>query len=514
MFPQHRAGVHVGDHSGSVAAATTTLLVIVPVYNEQYLVEASLARLRALEDSPLLRRVKIIVVDDASTDETPALLGRLRDSLSDQPAESKLQWCFLRQEKNCGKGAAMRAALEHVDTELTVVHDADLEYHPDDLLRMIPLFTQEDADAVFGSRFLAGEYKRVLFFRHALGNTLLTFLCDLVSDLNLTDMETCYKMVRSDLLKSIPLESARFGIEPELTIKLAKRGARIFEVPIRYSGRTYREGKKISWKDGLAALFAIVRFAASDRIYAADEHGGEILSRLSRAPRFTRWMADVIRPYVGERVLEIGAGTGNMTINLLPRRVYWASDVNPFYLDSLEKLRATRPYLKVGFTDGNSPDSFPREHSFDTVVCLNVIEHLRDDVGVLRNISEVVAENGRAIVLVPNSPRLFGTLDKVLGHYRRYTRSQLSLVAEQAGFHVERILAFNRACVPAWWLNGRLLRRKSFGLWQIRLLNLLTPLFRLLDPWIPLPPLSLIAILRKPVTHLPPGDEGTRCMTG
>src|SRR6202023_719897 len=147
------------------------------------------------------------------------------------------------------------------------VHDGDLEYQPGDLLKMVEVFLREDADAVFGSRFMPGGYKRALFFRHALGNKFLTFLCDLVCDLNLTDMETCYKMVRADLLKSIPLESHGFDIEPELAIKLAKRGSRIFEVPINYSGRTYLEGKKINWKDGLRALGAVVRYAMSDRIY-------------------------------------------------------------------------------------------------------------------------------------------------------------------------------------------------------------------------------------------------------
>ena len=150
-------------------------------------------------------------------------------------------------------------------------------------------------------------------------------------------------MVRANLLKSIPLESSTFDVEPELAIKLAKRGSRIFEVPINYSGRTYSEGKKINWKDGARALWAILHYAASDRIYMEDESGGEILERLNRAPRFTRWMADVIRPYVGDRVLEIGAGTGNMSVHLMPRSVYWATDVNPHYLDYLATLRATRP---------------------------------------------------------------------------------------------------------------------------------------------------------------------------
>jgi SAM-dependent methyltransferase len=362
---------------------------------------------------------------------------------------------------------------------------------------MVELFLYEDADAVFGSRFMSGGYKRALFFRHALGNKLLTFLCDVVSDLNLTDMETCYKMARADLLKSIPLESSTFDVEPELAIKLAKRGARIFEVPISYSGRTYREGKKIGWKDGVRALWAILRYGASSRIYMEDAHGGEILERLNRAPRFTRWMADVVRPHVGDRVLEIGAGIGNMSIHLMPRSIYWATDVNPYYLKYLETLRPTRPYMRVAYTDGLKAESYPAGQNFDTVVCLNVIEHVADDVGALRNICDALTDGGTAIVLVPFGPRLFGSLDEVLGHCRRYTEQQLAEVAHQAGFQVERILKFNRPGVPAWWLNGKVLRRQNFGMGQIRLLNLLTPIFRRIDPWLPLPPLSIIAILQK-----------------
>ena len=495
--PRRVAGASPGaGESLEKKRTSTTLSVIVPAYNEQFLIEASLERLLVLGESPLLSLIKVIVVDDGSSDGTPAAIARCRESIESRDT-AKFSWTWVRHEKNGGKGAAIRTALEHVDTELAVIHDADLEYHPGDLLKMVEVFLYEDADAVFGSRFMAGGYKRAIFFRHALGNKLLTFLCDLVCDLNLTDMETCYKMVRADLLKSIPLESSTFDVEPELAIKLAKRGSRIFEVPINYSGRTYGEGKKIRWTDGMRALWAILHYAASDRIYSEDASGGEILERLNRAPRFTRWMADVIRPYLGDRVLEIGAGTGNMSVHLMPRSIYWATDVNPHYLDYLVTMRATRPYMRVAYTNAADAGTFPAEQHFDTVVCLNVVEHIPDDAGALRNIRDVLTDGGRALILVPCGPGLYGSLDEVLGHCRRYTREQLVGVAEQAGFRVERVLKFNRPGVPAWWLNGRILHRKTFGLWQIRMLNLFTPLFRLLDGWMPLPPLSLIAVLRK-----------------
>jgi glycosyltransferase involved in cell wall biosynthesis len=471
-----------------------SLSILVPVYNEQYLLEASLKRLEALAESRWLERVRVIVVNDASTDHTGEVLRRFRDELV-QTGSSRFEWVFLEHEKNQGKGAAIRTALQHADTDLVVIHDADLEYHPEDLLKMIPLFVTEQADAVYGSRFLASDYRRVLFFRHSLGNKLLTVLTNFVTDLNLTDMETCYKMVRVDLLKSIPLESSRFGFEPEITIKLAKRDARIFELPIRYSGRTYAEGKKITWKDGLKALGALLKYGISDRIYVADEHGSEILARLNRAPRFTKWMADTIRPYLGERILEIGAGIGNLTSNLVPRTVYWASDINPQYLDRLKRLKQTRPYLQVQYTDASAGETYPAEQ-FDTVICLNVVEHLEDDVRALRNIRGSLEKNGRAIILVPNGPGLYGSLDRVLGHYRRYTRDQLVEACARAGFRVENVLKFNRIGSPGWWWNGRVLKRTTFGFWQIKLLNTLLPLVRPIDRFLPFPHLSWIVILR------------------
>ena len=250
----------------------TSLSVLVPVYNEEHLVYASLERLGILDTSDLLERIEVIVVDDCSTDRSRDVLDRFRIERTGD-AHSKIHWTFLHHPTNAGKGQAIRTALAHATCDISVIHDADLEYHPKDLLRIVEVFQQEHADAVYGSRFAGGAVRRVLLFRHELGNKFLTFLSNLVTNLNLSDMETCYKAVRTDLLKSIPLVSNDFRIEPELTIKLAKRQARIFEVPISYSGRSYSEGKKINWRDGLRALLAIARFAFSDLIYQRDEYG-------------------------------------------------------------------------------------------------------------------------------------------------------------------------------------------------------------------------------------------------
>jgi SAM-dependent methyltransferase len=206
-------------------------------------------------------------------------------------------------------------------------------------------------------------------------------------------------------------------------------------------------------------------------------------------------MADTIRPYLGERVLEIGAGIGNLTSNLVPRMSYWASDINPHYLDRLKKLQQSRPYLQVQYTDASAGDTYPEEQ-FDSVICLNVVEHLEDDVKALRNIRRSLERNGRAIILVPNGPGLYGSLDQALGHYRRYTRKQLVKVCEQAGFHVEKVLKFNRIGAPGWWVNGRVLKKTTFGFWQIKLLNTILPVIRPIDRFLPFPHLSWIVILR------------------
>jgi glycosyltransferase involved in cell wall biosynthesis len=222
-----------------------TLSVIIPVYNEVATVATTIARVRRL---PV--RVQLVVVDDRSTDGTPALLERLRDS--------GVVDVLIQRQANGGKGCAIRDAIPHCTGEFVVIQDADLEYDPADLLGMLGPILDGRADAVFGSRFLGGPH-RVLYFWHRLGNAVLTLLSNMLTDLNLSDMETGYKMIRTDLLRSLPLRTRRFGIEPELTARLAQARARIYEVPVSYSGRTYAEGKKIGWRDGIVAFWHIVR---------------------------------------------------------------------------------------------------------------------------------------------------------------------------------------------------------------------------------------------------------------
>jgi glycosyltransferase involved in cell wall biosynthesis len=227
------------------------LSVVMPVYNEARTVEYAIRRLRTV---PL--DMELICVDDGSSDGTRDVLARLRD-------EGVIDNLIL-QDRNRGKGAAVRRGIQAATGDVTVIQDADLEYDPFDLPALLHPITQNLADAVFGSRFLGGPH-RVLYFWHRVGNGTLTLISNMFTDLNLTDMETCYKMARTGLMKSLPLKTDRFGIEPELTARFAQAGARIYEVPISYNGRTYAEGKKINWKDGVAAFWHIFRSNVLDR---------------------------------------------------------------------------------------------------------------------------------------------------------------------------------------------------------------------------------------------------------
>jgi glycosyltransferase involved in cell wall biosynthesis len=244
------------------------LSVIIPVYNERAFIEELLLR---VQDSMLAD--EIIVVDDGSTDGTRQLLRDLqeRKSRGNQEAEigetrARLQLDrvrFLFQETNQGKGAALRRGFAEATGDIYLVQDADLEYDPKDYPKLLEPILDGRADVVYGSRFLGGP-QRVHFFWHMVGNKFLTLLSDVITNLNLTDMETCYKVFRREVIEGMRLKSNRFGFEPEVTVKVAKGKWRIYEVPISYSGRSYEEGKKITWRDGFVTLYAIVRYRLFD----------------------------------------------------------------------------------------------------------------------------------------------------------------------------------------------------------------------------------------------------------
>jgi glycosyltransferase involved in cell wall biosynthesis len=461
--------------------------ILIPTYNERYTVRSLVKK---VSQASLVNGYKreIIVIDDSSTDGTWEIL----ENLSNEIPSIRL----FRQDKNCGKGAAIQRAISEATGDIAIFQDADLEYDPSEYTNLLEPILMGHADVVYGSRFAVGRTRRVLFFRHSIGNRIITFLSNLLTDLNLTDIETCYKVFRMELLKSIPIRSKRFGIEPEITAKIAKRGFRIYEVPISYFGRTYNEGKKITWKDGISALFVILKYWLIDDIYKVND--AKILHALSGTHRFNRWLADEISPYVGNSVLEIGAGLGNMTLRLLPRDHYVCSDIEPLHLHSLRNLFCRRPNVKVKELDisSNIPHWASNEN-FDTIICLNVLEHIENQDKTLANMNRLLNPGGRMILLVPNIPSIFSSLDEAVGHYRRYKKDVIKKLVKKAGFKLEKTWEFNRVSVPGWIWNGKCLHRRTFSRLQLKIFDSFVWLWKLIDPYLPWPGQSIIIVAKK-----------------
>ena len=459
------------------------LSVIVPCYNERATVAELLRRVREV---PIDK--EIIVIDDQS-----------KDGSRDIVADLAKQWPEIRhfiQPVNQGKGAAIRRGIEEARGDLVLIQDADLEYDPEDYPKLVQPILDGHADAVFGSRF-EGYPRRVMLFWHRMGNTFLTFLSNATTNLDLTDMETCYKVFRREVIQSIKLQSNRFGIEPEITAKLAKRGYRIFEVPIAYYGRDYWEGKKINWKDGFSALWTILRYGLFHDP-ANEPRTFTQVRRRSRLTRYNRWVWDRIKDYVGQRVLEIGGGSGAMTRFMYGRELVVATDRETAYVDRLRNAFRRRPGIVVERADLESDDVLKLAHyNFDTVTAINVLEHTTDDVAALRRAHQLLPSGGRVIVFVPAGKSLYGSIDEGIGHQRRYEKAELVEKLQQAGFEVEHVSFQNRIARMAWWLNAKVLGRKALPSGQSRVFDRFVPLFRTLEGNDPSSGLSLIAVGKK-----------------
>ena len=364
------------------------LSILMPVYNERTVVERCISLVLTAPLPENMER-ELVIVDDCSTDGTFAILAAPGRGLSADPPVSA------PQESRQGRGGAHRH--QKATGDFSLIQDADLEYDPSEYPRLLRPLLDGHADAVFGSRYLAGDQTRVLPFWHSMINKGLTLVSNMFCNLNLTDMETCYKVFRTDLLKSIPIRSDRFGFEPEIVMKSAKRKFRIYEVPISYHGRTYEEGKKIGWKDGLKAFAVIFKFWLIDDLYAAP-YGRGVLNNLTGTPQYLSWLARKLRPHVGDEVLEVGAGIGNLTGRLMSRRVlYVAAEKDPLHLHALRNRFLRTPNVVVQRIDPEVPDDLAGlENCFDTVLCLNVLEYLDDPGAVLDSLAGTLRPGGVA----------------------------------------------------------------------------------------------------------------------
>ncbi|MGD0202213.1 MAG: glycosyltransferase [Bryobacteraceae bacterium] len=465
------------------------LSILMPVYNERTMVERSIAQVLGAPLPEDMER-ELVVVDDHSTDGTSDILDRL--------AATTPSIRLFRHGVNRGKGAAVRTAVQQATGDFAIVQDADLEYDPHEYPRLLRPLLDGHADAVFGSRYLAGEQTRVLPFWHSMINQGLTLVSNMFCNLNLSDMETCYKAFRTDLLKSIPIRSNRFGFEPEIVIKCAKRKLRIYEVPISYHGRTYEEGKKIGWKDGVKALATILRFWLIDDLYV-ELYGRRLLNNLTGTPQYLSWVARLLRPHLGDTVLEVGAGIGNITGRLMVRRLeYVAAEKDPLYLHALRNRFLRTPNVSVRQLDPAVPSQFAGlGECFDTVLCLNVLEYLDDPQATVEALCGTLKPGGAMLLLVPQGPALYCGIDRRLGHKRRFRLEALRELVERSGLQLEKAYQLNKVGALAWMLYGGVLRRKSINKLTLKLFDKTVWLWRRVDTLLPWRGLSLVAVARR-----------------
>ena len=465
------------------------LSVLIPVYNERTVVERSLSQVLQAPLPEDMER-ELVIVDDCSTDGTFAILEAL--------AATEPRIRLFRHAVNQGKGAAVRTSIQQARGDFSIVQDADLEYDPNEYSKLLRPLLDGRADAVFGSRYMAGEQMRILPFWHSMINKGLTLVSNMFCNLNLTDMETCYKVFRTDLLKSIPIRSDRFGFEPEISMKCAKRKMRIYEVPISYHGRTYEEGKKIGWKDGIKAFGVILYFWLIDDLYI-EPYGRGLLNNMTGTPQYLSWMTRLLRPHLGDSVLEIGAGIGNMTGRLMGRRLHYvACEKDPLYLHALKNRFLRTPNVEVRRLDPENPDDYAGlEDKFDTVIGINVLEYVENPALVMSCLRRVLKPGGRAMLLVPQNTALFGTLDKALGHRQRFSSQQVRALLEKDGLTVEQNHQINKIGALAWWLSGNVFRRRQIRKFNLKLFDKTVWFWRRVDRFLPGSGLSLVVIARK-----------------
>lgn len=459
--------------------------MIIPAYNEVATIAEIIRRVR---QAPFEK--EILIVDDASTDGTREYLEGLED-----PAIR-----VFYHKKNKGKGAALRTAIPKATGDMVVIQDADLEYYPDEILRLTEKIRDGKADAVFGSRFIGA--RRVFMFYHYLGNKLANLLANVLYNTNLTDFMTCYKAFRRDVIQSLKLHENGFAVEAEITGKLFKQGFRVYEVPISYDGRDYDEGKKIRWADFFKVIFALIR----GRV-AKSETGLVTLEKTSKMRRYNQWILEKITPYLGREVLEIGAGIGNFSVLFRNLKRLVATDYDDYYLTRLKSRFMGHPFVEVQKLDllaPAAPQSFTPA-SFDTAVCLNVLEHIKNESAALQNILTLLKPGGTLFLLVPAHEWALGTLDEMLGHYRRYTRAPLAELLNKEGFIVEQSFYFNPFSLIPWFISSRVFKKKVLSSFQSQVFDWAVPALKKLPIKNPSFGLSVIAIAKKsgalPVRH-------------
>jgi glycosyltransferase involved in cell wall biosynthesis/SAM-dependent methyltransferase len=440
------------------------LSVVVPFYNELRTLPTVIQRLLAVDFAALGLETELIFVDDGSTDAGRTLLDPLpRDDVR-----------VLVHDRNRGKGAAVRTGLEAATGDLLCIQDADLEYDPRDLPALIQPILDGEYQVVYGSRFRGSAAG--LYYTHRVANRLLNLMVNLAFNRYLSDVYTGYKVFTAEAFGGLRLTASSFTVEMELTAHFLRKGLVIFEVPISYRARTYAEGKKIHFRDGFLAAGAVLRYrlrrppertgpaahGAPDQpgVMRAVEGGATIhtlgLEDLARARRYRRYLHGLLAPYLGPSVLEVGAGLGDFSTQLLDRDRLVVSDHDPVCVRALDERFGGRPGVEVLEA---GPRELKVEPPVDSVVAVNVLERAGDDVAALRAMAAAAVPGGRVLLVVPGYPALAGAYDAALGHRRRYTPAGLRAAIEAAGLVPEVVRPVNLLGGLAWWAAVRVARQ-------------------------------------------------------
>ncbi|MFA5075654.1 MAG: bifunctional glycosyltransferase/class I SAM-dependent methyltransferase [Candidatus Babeliales bacterium] len=404
------------------------LSVVIPVYNERDTLEEIIRRINDVNIDK-----EIIIVDDGSTDGTRDVLKALR--------QDNLRIIF--KDKNEGKGAALSVGFAHVTGDIVIVQDADLEYDPQEYHSLIKPILDGVADVVYGSRFLSTQTHRALFFWHMVGNKFLTLLTDMVCNLTLTDIETCYKAFRSDVIKNIAVEEKRFGFEPEITIKISQMNCRIYEVGIAYYGRSYYAGKKVGWRDGFEAIKCIIKYGIMRSVF----NNEPFLEKFLRQFRLGK-----ILPFIkmSQVVCDIGCGSHFVLLRKISDRTKECIGI--------DRKVVPASYSNLHIFSMEINDTLPLEDaSVDIVTMLATLEHFDNDKGIVLEARRILRPGGRLLITVPSKNAKwiihvlafgFGLISRseIREHKRYYSAKSLHALLSNCGFEDIKVAAFEFGC--------------------------------------------------------------------
>lgn len=482
---------NVNDES-IISSSIQILSILIPVYNEQAYLARVIDRVAAAPIPAGLKK-EIILVNDASTDRTSEVIDQIAQKYPDLVR-------VFHQPYNQGKGAAIRRAIQEMTGDLAIIQDADLEYDPEEYPIVLRPLLEGKADVVYGSRFLTREMRKVLFYHHKLGNLFLTHLSNWTTGLDLTDMETCYKAFRAAIVKTIPLRSNRFGIEPEITAKIAKRGLTVYEVPISYHGRRYSEGKKIGWKDGISAIKTILKYWIIDDCYVDSAANPGLLCRMEQSRNFTRLLVRKSEKLFGNKILEIGSGLGSISKYLPQKERLTLSDREKENYDILKSSYEGNAVVDVRLLhlENDQPDQSGDARSYDTVVLFNQLEHAEDDVQTLKNAAEYLDPEGKLLIVVPKES-IWCPLGQYGNYKRRYGKKMLIQKLTDAGLVPITIQKFNALGAFLWRWNRIRMRPsgKPFGKISLKFFDVFVNWFDLFRFFLPCANFYVVAEKKK-----------------